>query len=346
MYSGKDIHPFNIFDLTCTARKPGSVIPPLQLSWYHNGMQLDASVTGTTIREEEMNNGMEKSSFLSITSALTSNPGAYTCSAVISIPDSTTITNNQSATVTIAGTKVIMPSSLYLLNNYINIIGPSAPIAPNVLRTVPYSTQALVSWTVTAISYTSEMYFIEYGQSNDTLNLRSEIIAGSGNLTSTNLAYSANITGLRPFTLYYYRVVARNSFTRSETSKLTIQTSEAGIYAEVFFVLVIMVYGTSLIAPTGPPESLSIVSTTSRNVTLSWASPQESERNGMIVGYMVACVNRDGSAISTLTTTSFSITVGGLSPYSFYMCSVTASTSIGNSPEATLNFTTATDCKM
>lgn len=103
MYSGKDIHPFNMFDLTCTARKPISVIPPLQLSWYYNGMQLDASVTGITIREEEMNNGMKKISFLSVTSALTSNSGAYTCKAVISIPDSTALINNQSATVTIAG---------------------------------------------------------------------------------------------------------------------------------------------------------------------------------------------------------------------------------------------------
>ena len=107
-----------------------------------------------------------------------------------------------------------------------------------------------------------------------------------------------------------------------------------------------MVYDFFNTAPTAPPESFSTVSTTSRNVTLSWEAPQESERNGMIVGYTVTCVNRDGSVISTVTTTNLSITVGGLRSYSFYMCSVTASTSAGDSPEATLNFTTATDGKM
>ena len=112
----------------------------------------------------------------------------------------------------------------------INSVGPSAHFAPNNLRPVYYSTQALVSWIVTSISYTSETYFIEYGRSNDTLNMRTDVVAGRGNLTSTNLAYSANITGLRPFTLYYYRVVARNSFTRSETSIQTLQTSEAGTH--------------------------------------------------------------------------------------------------------------------
>lgn len=108
------------------------------------------------------------------------------------------------------------------------LTGPSAPGIPTIFRIIPYSTQVVVSWIVTAIVYTHENYFIEYGQNNDTLNMRSEIVTGSADLTSTNLVFLANVTGLRPFTSYYYRVVASNSFTRSETTVKTFQTSEAG----------------------------------------------------------------------------------------------------------------------
>ena len=96
------------------------------------------------------------------------------------------------------------------------------------MSSVSYSTQAVINWIVTSIAYTSEDYYIEYGISNDSLAMRSEIINGSDDLTSTNLVYSANITGLRPFTQYYYRLVARNSFITTETPIQTLQTSIAG----------------------------------------------------------------------------------------------------------------------
>lgn len=103
-YSGKDVQPFNTFSLTCTAMKPSSVIPSLQLNWYHDGMQLDSSVSGITITEQDMNNGMEKSSVLSVTSASAQSSGSYTCNVTVSIPVSNTLTTNQAAIVIIAGT--------------------------------------------------------------------------------------------------------------------------------------------------------------------------------------------------------------------------------------------------
>ena len=92
-----------MFGLSCRAVKPSLVIPPLQLSWYHDGMQLDDSVSGVTIQEEDVNNGMEKSSVLNITSARVVNAGLYTCSVVVSIPESTAVRTNQTATITISG---------------------------------------------------------------------------------------------------------------------------------------------------------------------------------------------------------------------------------------------------
>ena len=102
-YTGKDIDPFNTFSLSCLGTKPDSVVPSLQLSWYHDGEELDGSISGITIQEEEMNGGMEKTSELTITSARVLNSGMYTCSVMVSIPESSDIMINQTATVTITG---------------------------------------------------------------------------------------------------------------------------------------------------------------------------------------------------------------------------------------------------
>ena len=108
-------------------------------------------------------------------------------------------------------------------------IGPAAPNVPIVLSSTAGAAQATINWLVTATAYTPESYFIVYGLSNDTLDLRSDAIGGTANLTATNVAYSVTITGLRPFTRYYYRIDAHNSFTTTESAIQTLQTTEAGI---------------------------------------------------------------------------------------------------------------------
>ena len=108
--------------------------------------------------------------------------------------------------------------------------GPSAPLVPTIVRSIPYSTGILVDWIVTAISYSSESYYIEYGLSSNSLTRRSEVLNGSTNLTETNLAYTLNISGLTPYTQYFYRLAARNTFTTSQTAVQMFQTSTAGNY--------------------------------------------------------------------------------------------------------------------
>ena len=100
------------------------------------------------------------------------------------------------------------------------------------------------------------------------------------------------------------------------------------------------------LAPSGPPTSFSTADVRPENVTLSWALPAEEDRNGVIIGYMVTCVAEAGIFTSTITTSDVMATVAGLAPYSSYTCSVSASTSVGVGPPATLNFTSATDGKV
>ena len=107
-------------------------------------------------------------------------------------------------------------------------VGPSAPATPAILSSTVGTAQATISWIVTMVAYTPESYFIVYGLSNDTLNLRSTAIEGTANLTFTNLAYSATITDLRPFTQYFYLIEARNSFAATQSDIQSFQTNEAG----------------------------------------------------------------------------------------------------------------------
>jgi len=108
-------------------------------------------------------------------------------------------------------------------------IGPTSPNAPSIQRSIPYSTEALVSWRVGKIAYTQENYHVEFGVSNDALTMRSEAVNGSSNLTSINQLYSVTLTGLDPFTQYYYTVVATNSFITAQTTVQAFQTTEAGV---------------------------------------------------------------------------------------------------------------------
>ena len=88
--------------------------------------------------------------------------------------------------------------------------------------------QATISWVVTSIAYTLESYSVIYGVSRDDLDMSSNSTDGGNNYTAINQTYSLTITGLEPFTQYYYSVIAHNSFTTTESSILTFRTTEAG----------------------------------------------------------------------------------------------------------------------
>lgn len=66
-------------------------------------MQLDNSIAGISILEEEASGGAERTSTLTVNSATTATSGVYTCIASVSVPESNTVTSNQSAIVTIRG---------------------------------------------------------------------------------------------------------------------------------------------------------------------------------------------------------------------------------------------------
>ncbi len=111
--------------------------------------------------------------------------------------------------------------------------GSLPPNAPTLLSSIAGQTQAAISWIVTSIAYTLETYSVKYGIRVGDLGMTKNLTDGSNDSTTINQAYSLTITGLEPFTQYYYAVAAHNSFTTTESSIQTFRTAEAGKYTSL-----------------------------------------------------------------------------------------------------------------
>ena len=104
------------------------------------------------------------------------------------------------------------------------------PLEPVVIEppvTTPYS--ANISWIVQSIVNDTETYTVRYGTDMNTLSMRSMEVPGNTDLSAINEMFSVNITGLMPFTKYYYIVSAENTVGITETSIFNFTTDETGI---------------------------------------------------------------------------------------------------------------------
>ena len=89
--------------------------------------------------------------------------------------------------------------------------------------TTPYSVN--VSWMTTSIVHDTERYTVYYGTDSMTLVNSTERL-GPTNMPDT---YTVNISGLMPFTTYYYIVSAVNSEGSTNISVMTFMTDETGM---------------------------------------------------------------------------------------------------------------------
>ena len=94
-----DSQPHDSFTLVCTARKPSVVIPELGVQWLHNGMVRD--VRDVVVMATD--NGAFITNTLTVTDAQVSDTGLYQCVATIMIPDSPTVSTNDSIDVVTRG---------------------------------------------------------------------------------------------------------------------------------------------------------------------------------------------------------------------------------------------------
>ena len=95
------------------------------------------------------------------------------------------------------------------------------------------------------------------------------------------------------------------------------------------------------IVPSGPPQDFTI-SVTSRTLTLSWSPPLPSQQNGVITSYILTWIS-GGNIINSTRTSSTSLTITGLEPFTNYTFSVNSSTVVGDGPAAVRSVVTNED---
>ena len=93
-----------------------------------------------------------------------------------------------------------------------------------------------------------------------------------------------------------------------------------------------MIFSLALSAPSGPPQNVIGVPTSSRSISLSWQPP--SIPNGVIREYRISITEQDSSQSWKLTTTFLARQITGLHPYYIYSVRVAAVT-VAEGPNST-----------
>ena len=91
------------------------------------------------------------------------------------------------------------------------------------------------------------------------------------------------------------------------------------------------------IEPSGPPQNITFI-VASHSATFFWSPPIVSQQNGVITRYSIACISKFG--IVDRNTSSTSLNVTGLRPFTNYTCLVDAATVVGVGPPAVVQIMT------
>ena len=96
------------------------------------------------------------------------------------------------------------------------------------------------------------------------------------------------------------------------------------------------------LAPDGPPRNLTTVPKSSTTVSIAWIPPLENLQNGVITGYRIKYIGKDGSE-SELRTNQTSHLLTDLQKFTRYNMSVEAGNEMGFGPSEYINVTTLAD---
>ena len=83
---------------------------------------------------------------------------------------------------------------------------------------------------IPTIVFDQENYTVQYGTDMMMLQSTSELVQGNSNRTVINGIFSVNITGLTPFTRYYFIIVANNTVGSNSTTVMDFTTNETGTF--------------------------------------------------------------------------------------------------------------------
>ena len=100
--------------------------------------------------------------------------------------------------------------------------------------TAPYSVE--ISWVILHIILDKETYILQYS-TDMSLQNSSEVVIENNNEFAINQKFSVNITGLIPFTTYYYIIQANNSVGNTYTDVMTFTTNQTGMSVMMEYII-------------------------------------------------------------------------------------------------------------
>ena len=88
---------------------------------------------------------------------------------------------------------------------------------------------AIITWIIPYIEFTSELYTVFYGESQETLDQSTAPIPSYSDITLENQTYTVTLSGLRAVTIYYFLVQSENSELSANTDIYQFTTTEDGM---------------------------------------------------------------------------------------------------------------------
>ena len=108
--------------------------------------------------------------------------------------------------------------------------GPSLPLSPTNLQALEVNTSSvLVTWTVTKVAFTPEVYSIRFWSPPSTGYTTSDKVNGTSDIGVEDMQYTILLTGLTANLHYVFQVEAKN--TVGSTLSATIMSSRQCTFA-------------------------------------------------------------------------------------------------------------------
>ncbi len=76
------------------------------------------------------------------------------------------------------------------------------------------------------IAYTPETYVVNYGTNMSTLDSMGVTVPSGSDFEATDMTFSVNMTGLKFNIVYYYQLMATNTFTSTSSDVMSFTTDE------------------------------------------------------------------------------------------------------------------------
>ncbi len=89
------------------------------------------------------------------------------------------------------------------------------------------------------------------------------------------------------------------------------------------------------VAPTEPPQHIAMSTVSSQEAEIQWAPPNEADRNGIIISYEVDITSVQASINYKINSSTTSLILRDLLPFTTYSYRVAARTSAGLGPFST-----------